>query len=199
MLITFLKSFSLVVLLTPTLIGGDNSVFGLPLGSPFVLPECEKKIVGSTAFYGPPKVVCFERITNKNDTKPIINDSVLIIFPISDKPSLISGTAVVGLVIDGNLEGIGFNTLGYSNQDLVLLKLKEKYGSPTSLVPKKVQNNFGATFDTFDAVWTLPELHILFQSVASSLSSGLVNIDTIKGRANRDAKIKDLLKEKRPL
>jgi hypothetical protein len=40
--------------------------------------------------------------------------------------------------------------------------LKTKYGEPQDLVPKRLQNRLGASFDTFDAVWEMPNLIILF-------------------------------------
>ncbi len=97
------------------------------------------------------------------------------------------------------LEGIGFSTLGIADGDLVLEKLKEKYGEPTAFVPSKAQNRMGASYDAFVASWVFPNLHVTFQSVTNKLDSGLVNVDTKKGRDWRDQRLKELLKDKRPL
>lgn len=179
----------------------DKTVFGIRLGEKFSIPECEKSKVGLQLRYKfSSDKLCFERNFNRvQESGGIINDSVIVKFPISDAPQIMSSYEMFALVLDGNLEGIGFNTAGIRNAEMVLEKLKEKYGSPSTLVPKKVQNRLGASFDAFDAVWNLQDLVVLFQSVRSSLDSGLINIDTKKGREWRDKQLKESSKDKRPL
>ncbi len=179
----------------------DKTVFGIRLSEKFSIPECEKSEIGLQLKYKfSSDKLCFERNFRRvQESGDIINDSVIVKFPVSDAPQIMSSYEMFALVLDGNLEGIGFNTSGVSNAEIVLQKLKEKYGSPSTLIPKKVQNRLGASFDAFDAVWNLQDLVVLFQSVRSSLDSGLINIDTKKGREWRDKQLKEASKDKRPL
>jgi len=179
----------------------DKTVFGIPLGEKFTTPECSKQKLGKTLVYKTfSDTVCFKRLSEKmQDTGPIINESVIISFSTKESPQIIKGFEILGLVMEGNLEGIGFNTTGISSADVVLGKLKEKYGRTTSFVPKKMTNRLGNSFDAFDATWDFDDLFVRFQSVTSSLDSGLVNIDTKKGKEHREKRLKELLKDKRPL
>jgi hypothetical protein len=119
----------------------DRSVFGIPLGAKFSIPECPKQMFGkkqsaTISYTYPYSTVCFERISpspEKLDT-PIINDTVYIRFPIDRRPSLVPTGTLVGGVVAGNLESIGFNTSGYSIQDVVLDELKKKYGEDRLLL-----------------------------------------------------------------
>ncbi len=182
----------------------DMKVFGIPLGQPFTIAECEPAIYG---YKGDTTSVCFDRLSEsakrkdkkKQVSEPVVNDLVKVRFPITEGPGLIAGDGFLARILDGKLEGIGFNTLGVSNADSVLKKLKEKYGSPTTLVSRKVQNRLGASFDAIEASWAFPDLYVTFDSAVYWLDSGLVNIDTKKGKEWRDNEMKNLLKDKRPL
>jgi len=182
-------------------LGSDMSVFGLRLGEKFSMSECPRQMLGKTVAYGfPGTEPCFERPLGKTGERgPIINDTVLVKFPLSQIPSLVAGLGISVLIIDGNLEGVGFNTRGVDNADWALKRLKEKYGEPTAVVPRTVQNRMGAAFEAFTASWELPGLYVHFESVSTSLDSGLVNIDTKLGREHRDEALRELLKDKRPL
>lgn len=175
----------------------DTLVFGIPLGEELAIPECAKTSYG----YAPgTDKVCFERVFGKEkDTGPVVNETVSIKFPINELPQIIKGASISGLIIDGKLEGIGFNTAGVRTAKMVLEKLKEKYGEPDVFLPRTVTNRMGAAFDTFSAGWTLPELVILYQGILGDLDTGLVNIDTKKGSDHRSKKLRELTKDKRPL
>jgi hypothetical protein len=173
------------------------TVFGLALGQDFSLPECKKSSYGYSIATD---YVCYERLFGKEKlSHPIVTETVMVRFPISESPSIAKGGVINVRIIDGKLEGIAFNTMGTRDADVVLGKLKEKYGEPKVFIPKTVQNRLGASFDAFDAAWSRPDLQVLFQSVSSSLDSGLVTIDTKKGSDDRSKILRELTKDKRPL
>jgi len=178
----------------------DMSVFGITLGQRFDIPECTKRKIGGSFMYSVPKTVCFERLSGREgQTGEITNDTVLVKFPFSEAPQIsTTGNLMIG-VIDGKLESVGFNTAGVRFQEYALAKLIEKYGKPHTLIPHKLKTRIGATFDTFVASWSFPNLFVTFDSVSFKLDSGLVNIDTKKGKEDRERALKELLKDKRPL
>lgn len=175
----------------------DMAAFGLALGQDFSLPECKKESYGYSIGTDH---VCFERLFGKEkQSDPIVTETVRVRFPITESPSIVKGGEIIARVIDGKLEGLGFNTMGTRNADVVLNKLKEKYGEPKVFIPHTVKNRLGASFDAFNVGWSGPNLQVLFQSVSGSLDSGLVHIDTKKGSEDRSKAIKELTKDKRPL
>ena len=176
----------------------DMTVFGLTLAQDFSLPECKKESYGYSI--GGTYYVCFERLFGEEkQSGPIVAETVKIRFPIADSPSIVKGRELLVSVIDSKLEGLRFDTFGIQDADIVLGKLKEKYGEPKVFTPRTVKNRFGGSFEAFDASWSGPNLQVLFQSVRGSLDSGLVQIDTTKSSENRSRAIKELTKDKRPL
>lgn len=190
----------------------DANVFGLmKIGEPFTLAECP------SASYGGYKITvekpCWKRIGASSDfrdkkkkkkdaptTAPSpMNDTVFVTFPFDEQPALSSRSEIVVLIVDGALEGLGFNTSGIGNQEYVLAKLKEKYGEPSVYKPLTLQNRLGATFDALEAVWTFDNLIVRFSSAENSLDSGLVNIDSPKGKKHREDKINEIFKKNRAL
>lgn len=172
----------------------DHTVFGFALGEPLNLPECERTSVGYSFVT---TVTCF-RSPSFYDSKDEFR-TFTILFPSNESPSIVSGGGVLGLVMDRRLEGIGFSTEGVSNQDAVLSALKKKYGEPRVFAPKIVKNRLGASFEAFDAIWETQDLHITFESISSAIDSGVVRIDTRKGKEARDRALKEMLKDRRPL
>lgn len=173
----------------------DMSVFGISLGQNFLLPECAKWEYG----YKPGITeICFKRFDFK-EYGPIANKGVEISFPISGRPSISKYGGLVGRLIDGNLEGVNFNTMGIKDAEIVLEKLTEKYGKPQVFVPRVVKNRFGASFEAFKAAWIGQNINVVFLSVDDSLDSGTVYIETIKGSDERIRANKEATKDNRPL
>jgi hypothetical protein len=177
----------------------DRTVFGIALGEKFSIPECERnKYLDSYDSLPVDDKVCFEKIGSPSSEigEPGI---VHVRFPHSQAPLIIEGREMTVILLDGNPECIEFLTAGISNAEMVMEKLKEKYGEPSALVPKKVQNRFGATFDAFDAVWNLQDLFVSFQSATGFIDSGIVKIDTKKGKEFLDRDEEKRRKKKIPL
>lgn len=193
----------------------DGSIFGvMNIGETFVLPECP------TASYGGYKITveaaCWKNIRSNYDystakkkkkkdeptaapAPKAMTDNVYVAFPFAEQPTLSKNSDIIVLVVDGILEGVGFNTSGVSNQEFVLEKLKEKYGEPTVYNPIKVQNRLGATFDSIEAIWKFDNLIIRFNSTENDLESGLVNIDSPKGLKHRQDALDAIFKKNRSL
>ena len=165
-----------------------SAVFGMPLGLPLQISECDKKLVGGLTMYAPGAATCFERLGDQDKlraTAPVEDDSILIRFAANEAPAVMSGGVATGLVVGGKLEGLTFNTRGTDAQAQVMDALKQTFGEPTSIAPKQVQNSLGETFDTVDATWGLPQVEILFRAVTARVDVGLLSVDTGLGRDHR--------------
>jgi hypothetical protein len=202
-------AFLLATALCGPTVAQEMSVFGISLGEPLALPECEKSEPPSSANgyrYEPrpkPRQACFISLAELK-----IHDRVAIDFPENERPTVTRGGGWFGVeatLIDGKVEGIKFGTFGIRNDSLVLEALTTKYGKPTDLITSKVQNGFGASFDVSTASWLLPgpvdpKLTVVFRSSCSDkLDEGCVTIDTKKGHAWRKQKLDEKSKDRRPL
>ena len=174
-----------------------GTVFGLSLGEAFQIPECPKETLGRIVIYAYARqpAMCFQRGPDKiTQAAPLVDDTVTVQMPISSEPSMVAGFSFIAHVLDGKLEGIGFNTFGYASQDRALASLTEKYGPPDAVTPKTMRNGFGKTFEAFNAIWVrLPGIAVTFDSVTSAVNSGLVTVDTSKGLDARSKAIEKLL------
>lgn len=183
-------------LVTGSRANAAETAFGIPLGAPFTISECKKDKFG---YSGVTDQLCFERLTNKKDSAAIVNGTVRLRFPLKESPEIVKGGVIIAQIIDGNIEGTGFNTWGIRNQDEVLNALKAKYGEPSVLEPSTVQTAAGASFQMIKAVWNTDAIDVTFQGTTSSIDSGLVNIDTKTGNEWRSSALKTLTENKRAL
>jgi hypothetical protein len=175
----------------------DLTIFGFPIAREISIPECAKASYG---YVIATSQVCIERLSpHREEGGPVVTETVLIHFPISEAPEIIAGLKMSGRIIDGKLEGVGFNTRGTEDANRVLAVLKEKFGEPDSFRPRVVKNRLGASFGAFDAEWKRQDVYILFESVSRSLDSGLVSIETQKRKDERAKLLQELSKDRRPL
>lgn len=164
-------------------------VFGMQLQAPFTVPECAFEKLGKSLVYKLTQArTCYQRSRgidpSRDIGKPLTTDTVEIKW--QEYPRIVSaGGYAFATVIDGNLEGLSFNTLGIISQDRDLQLLVEKFGQPTKLARPQLQNAYGAQYLGILASWDLDE-SISFES-AVSVNSGTVIIDTPKGEAFRKA------------
>jgi len=175
------------------------SVFDMPLECPFTVIECPYTHISKTAgYYNPPRSgICYESM---NDSKKgahaaIGNDTVKIVW--TSSPKIVSGAFGLAKIIDGNLEGVSFNTLGIVAQDRDLQLLSDKFGKPTQVNKLSMQNGYGAQFQSLSANWDLGDVLISYESAKNAIDSGLVIVDTLKGAADRKATL-DRLSRNRP-
>ncbi|MEQ1605406.1 MAG: hypothetical protein ABL999_11125 [Pyrinomonadaceae bacterium] len=168
----------------------DLSVFGIKLGSPLELPECRGfKTFDEYEIEKPMRLTeirCFQfgPFKSMDESKPVYR---WVVFPFAEKIIIAKDGYVTVTIMDGKVEGLSFKTAGVDSDSVVLSDLKAKYGAPSSIVPAKVQNRMGATFDKVTAVWQFSNLIVGFESVQTSINEGLVIIDTPKGWEFRNA------------
>lgn len=160
-----------------------DTVFGVPLGQPLVVPECPKSRADHYEFM--PDRLCFQHrflgaVTTTDTSQPY---SVILLFPHSEWPKVLRGRKPTLHIIAGNVEGISFETSGIDDQDEVLAALKAKYGEPLVLDPQTVQNRMGASFNVFTAAWATETITVSYASTAGRVDSGLVKIQTLKAEA----------------
>lgn len=183
------------------------TVFGIPLLVPFSMPECEfqmqekplhlQKQQGEKepkyVLTSPMNESCYER--NKiGSTEPLHEESVFIKFPIGKKPNLSKYDSLSARLLDNKVQRLWFWTLGLSSQKYDLGALIAKFGQPTEVTMPKVQNKMGATFETIEAAWKLPnDMTVVFRSVDGSIDRGQVVIATLAGNAEFNAALKTVL------
>jgi hypothetical protein len=178
----------------------DRTVFGLELGKTITVPECAftesvGPLGGSPArLYSPlQRVACFERSTNftgkalERKSGPLDTETVEIVFPPADTSRFMQRLRPFAHVVGGKLERMELDTYGVEDTDLVVVELRKKYGEPTSLIPYRVKAASGAMFDAIAADWNSPDLFVHFESVGIRVDSGVITIETAKGREVRRA------------
>jgi hypothetical protein len=99
------------------------------------------------------------------------------------------------ILIDGALEAITISTQGDpSSQESVLRLLTGKYGKPSSVRKRVLQNAFGAKFSSYVAIWQFNKL-VVYYDGGTSISNGSIEISTpklcsITERAGAERKMK---------
>ncbi len=181
----------------------DRTVFGLEMGKTIEAPECGFMAVVAPYGVAAPAslysvsqpITCFERTEDlAADFKSLVRKSGLlrtetveIKFPAADTSKFMAKLRIFAGVIDGKLERVELDTYGVEDTDPVMAELTKKYGEPTSSTPHQVETRTGSTFDAISADWNFPDLFVHFESVASSIDSGMIQIETAKGREVRQA------------
>jgi hypothetical protein len=167
----------------------DRTAFGFTLGERLSVPDCATEKIGQRAYIRQPVAEICVNVQSASAK----GRTVMIYFPWRSKPGLISGDAISGIMVAGKLEGIGFNTGGLSDQEKVLSQLTAKYGEPSA------QKSAAGRFNALAAEWNLDGVTVTFLGAAASTESGLVTIDTSKGREIRTAALRDATFDPRPL
>lgn len=151
------------------------SVFGIGFRAKLNVPKCPYG-GGSTVKSGP--CVSHEKSRSKSDSNV---EEVWINFPFGELPSWVYASRFQALLIDGGIERVWIMTTGTAGQAAALSSLTQKYGKPVGLSPASMQNGFGATFQTFEAVWQDGDTSVVFNSIVEGTDKGTVTIGTFKG------------------
>jgi hypothetical protein len=202
-----IRSFSALLLLTSmsaaVRAGEPISIFGLQLGRPFAMQECGwQKISKALNFYNASTAtVCYRRTSDSEAGKGIdpAADTVFVRWPQGREPELVSGYSLVAGVIDGNLESVGFNTLGVRSQDRDMKALTDKFGAPATILTPTIQNGFGAAAQIVTAEWHIGNVSVYFNSAENGLSNGFIRVETEKSIASRNALMEKLHAAKQKL
>jgi hypothetical protein len=154
----------------------DMTVFGLTIGEPARLPEClpfspALKIPG---MYSPVQPVTCKKSIN---LLPEMRFHEIVIGT-SMAPTWVRRSTLQILESEGNVIGVSFFTNGFAEQDVVLRKLTEKYGTPTALDTLPKQIGIGTKFESLDATWKFEGLTVHFTGVVNRADQGFVSINT---------------------
>ena len=177
-------------------------IFGLPLAAPLSMPQCSyQRLDSSTIFYNPPaEGSCYQISSANGRTELRPNDSVTIAWSVDSAPQLASSGEASVQLVDGNVEGIGFNTLGVMSQQRDLQALVSKFGQPTTLKNLTMGNLMGATVQVVMAEWkTADGVQVSYNAAEDGFGKGLVSIDTVKGLAYEHAELMKLTQKSTPL
>ncbi|WFC43234.1 hypothetical protein [Pseudoxanthomonas sp. SE1] len=175
---------------------GSFAVFGIPFGVPLTVPECTwregrdymsadrraTKREYKNAMWSDESGPCFIQ-SLRNIGKPIEEgESVSILFPLQERPSMSKRGSLGVRIVDGKADYMTVHTLGLAGQTHDLAELTEKFGTPTSIEHPKAQNRMGATFETTEATWSLKGgVSVTYHSALSTTDEGLIVITTTKG------------------
>jgi len=166
-----------------------TKAFGLDIGKPLSIPECQLVKVYKKAFVYSYKDagVCFQHqpakfgavwLVQEDVSTPAGTETVKIVFPIPDRPDIIVGD-IMATIVDGKIEALIMKTGGPLTADIVMKALAAKYGKPKLDDGGTASNLLGARVPTVLAIWSFPELTVTFQSVTpSDITTGSLVIET---------------------
>lgn len=163
-----------------TISAAGPTIYGFEFGKPIALPDCPvdesiSKILGRKDYKTIPNAHCAKDVrTFPTEPLPVVE----IHWPQDKGPAGMSWNRAFASVMDGGLVGFKFFTMGVRNQDLMLSRLTEKFGKPTTLTTERVQNIGGAAFDSITATWRGADLDVTFYGTVDKLDNGEVYIDT---------------------
>ncbi len=180
-----------------------ETVFGLELNAPISIPECQ--FDRSSRTYFPEAGSCYKRDQVRNNRGklvdaegPLGDERVEIYFAHRNRPAIVSGFKIWGVLRGGRLVSVGTRTGGIGTQAQDLAQLKEKYGEPTRFEPLSLQNGAGAKFEGLLAEWELPtgtfvklESPDMTRAKLPTLGGpnvGTMSVVTAEIKAERDAK-----------
>lgn len=181
----------------------ENTVYGLRLGEPLSLAECQKaRIAGRLTYVNPTANACVQTIIDVRE-QPIdltdLNATLLIAFPPSQTLTGSAYSRISGVVRAGRLEAVTISTQGYSNQDLVFDDLLGKYGQPTSSAKLPLTGS-GATFrGGITAIWRKPDLVVEFMGVSGGAHTGTLRVMTPTGEEALNKALAEMNRQRTPL
>jgi hypothetical protein len=167
-----------------------DTVFGIGLGVPLSIPECERDHIGYKVRTAS---VCYQHPLGPKDPGP----HVYIEFPISERPAM--GTKHSALISDGIVDRLSFYTLGIKYQDSDLGQLTQRFGEPSFISRPSLQTAGGAKFEGINARWEKPGYVVTFKSYTKRYDEGLVELETERLIERRKKALELLRSKQRPL
>lgn len=178
------------------------SVYGLPLGEPVSLPECQKSEIAGMVTYrmavgGP----CVKALPAKMPPLDIAraDQAVLISFPVSNPPTGSAISDVSAILVAGKLEGVMVSTAGYQTQEMVFDDLLGKYGKPASVSRLPLSGSGPTLAGGITAEWKTPEVEVLFSGVMGGPNKGFLRIATPAGAAEHERRLGEIKVRRTPL
>lgn len=167
-----------------------QDIVGIELGGDgHTIPECNRKNEGGFNVYAipyGPRPCTANSHASLNSSPPSEPDLGISAGPREievqiDPPFGVKSPAIVK-VVGGRVEQVLIPTSPVDAQRNVLDALTSKYGKPTSLQMRPMQNAFGAKLDSIEASWNLPSMDISFVG-AVSLNEGVI-VAAVPGKAS---------------
>jgi len=148
----------------------SKQIGGIELGQPANLQECDKeRAFGSIRYkYEPTNTPCWQASIFDQGGKLKLdlgempqNTSIEVNF---GRKAIPDGIYFVGKVttIAGKIEDVTLETQGIDRQQEVYELLTAKWGQPSSTNVEKLQNGFGARYDSVEAFWALQGISIQY-------------------------------------
>jgi hypothetical protein len=97
---------------------------------------------------------------------------------------------------NGIVAGISFETLGAKDQVQEMARLRAKYGNPTVLQHRLLENAFGVQVTSLYAEWEGRQVYVQFDGITDTLDRGWVQIETAADRAEQLKARKELARER---
>lgn len=165
-----------------------HKVFGISLGQPLDLPECEKDQRMHDAGYTDyvlrspftKNPACYEKLIIErqapDDCLPVMNDRVWAKFPYQATPYWAVDIGVS--LVNGLVELVTIETPGHEAVAEVYASLISKYGKPTFKEEVEVQNLAGVKVKSVNATWKVDDVNVEFNGVLNKINFGKVRIYT---------------------
>lgn len=180
----------IAILIAASVASAPVSVFGIDLGAPLSVPECQggQPAVGRFAFYlrnykNPSGTPCYKRLSAQGNNMPPVNETVHVQFPSGERLAAMNyDNIVVVQLLEGKVAFARFNTRGTVFQDDDLATFTAKFGKPAILESLPLQNGFGAKTTAISAGWKVrPGITAAFTSFSGG-KYGDFSVGTAAGR-----------------
>jgi hypothetical protein len=150
-------------------ISDSLSIAGIiTIGQPLTVPECRSTPPVGDADFGGGSACA--------STDKELGDQFKTIWFRGQPPPV--GFMMRASVENGTVTGSSFETLGVSDQADVLARLKAKYGEPTVLETRLLQNALGVRVTSYYAEWETRTVYVQFDGVTDTMDRGWVQIET---------------------
>ena len=166
------------------------SLYGLTLGRPIELSECEK--LGSPSLDGRARPYRQTGFDTPTCFKHVVEGTSIDVHV--QGLTISKNNTVSVLLRNGWPDRISVRTEGVEDQDDVLRTLTSKFGKPRKLARPRAQNRMGAVFRLIEAEWRVGSASLSFSTNTGSTDSGVVELlssEAVKelARQARDAHI----------
>lgn len=155
------------------------TVLGQELGKPIILPECPHKRwpdgrISPDLYELYPNIICHTPPIQLRDAPWQRAD---LYYPIDKIPLIMRGHTGDLIVIDGKLEGIRFETLGYGNAEAIINEVSAKFGKPASV--RNISPTIaGISVPARLVTWKSQGLVIEYETIWADVANGKIEFMT---------------------
>lgn len=171
--------FVLSVLISGTAVAAEPiTVFGLRMGAPLDIPECEKQ--GYT--YKKPALGSCQGAFQGEEPKGGQETArkYLVAFSEPQQPAIVAGN-LMATTLDGKLVSIEFSTAGPVAAPFVMDALREKFGADSKSEKYRLTNRLGISTEHLSAEWSTKYVTASYVELLPGARVGKVEIDSPAG------------------